>query len=75
MEQLKKEEDSQKRKELLEKAQEIILEDLPAIPLVNPYYLYYLPANVGGVKEGIIPEPSQRFSDITNWYLRTKRSF
>ncbi len=75
LEQLKKEENSQKRKELLEKAQEIILEDLPAIPLVNPYYLYYLPANIGGVKEGIIPEASQRFSDITNWYLRTKRSF
>jgi ABC-type transport system substrate-binding protein len=56
-----------------EKLQEIILEDLPAIFLYSPYYLYFQPVSLKGFKLQKIIDPSKRFSDIENWYFKTKR--
>ena len=65
--------DEGKRKELLEKFQEILIEDAPAVFLYNPDYLYFVSKEIKGVKAGIIIDPSQRFADIENWYIKTKR--
>ncbi len=65
--------DEGKRKELLEKFQEILIEDAPAVFLYNPGYLYFVSKEIRGIKEGIIAEPSQRFIGIEDWYLKTKR--
>lgn len=67
--------DEEKRKELLEKFQEILIEDAPAIFLYNPDYLYWVSAEIKGVKPGVIADPSQRFVDIENWYVKTQRGW
>ncbi len=53
--------------------QNLILEDMPAIFLYSPAYLYPVHKNIKGVKEGKIADPSWRFADIEEWYIETKR--
>lgn len=61
------------RKELLEKFQEILIDESPALFLVNPDYLYFVSKEVKGIKAGIITDPAQRFSNIEEWYIKTKK--
>lgn len=48
---------------------------IPAIFLYQPSYLYVLPKKVKGFAQESLVEPSDRFSDITNWYMNTRRRF
>lgn len=75
LEKIRVETDKEKRAQLLNEAQEIFLEDMPAIILGSPDFVYYVSPKVKGIKEGIIITPSQRFCQITDWYLKTKRKF
>jgi len=61
------------RKEKLEKFQEILLADAPAVFLYRPDFVYLTSPEIRGIKAGLIADPSQRFEDIQNWYLATKR--
>ena len=63
------------RKVLLEKFQEILLEDAPAVFLANPNYLYFVSQKIKGIKPWVISDPSQRFSNIEQWYIKTKRAW
>ncbi len=63
------------RAQKYEQLQDIILEDAPAVFLYNPAEFYFLSKEVKGVKIGIIPDASKRFSGISNWYIETKRGF
>jgi len=63
----------EQKKEDLEKIQTIILNDAPALFLYNPHYLYWASQNVSGIDTVKIADPAKRFSNITNWYLQTKR--
>jgi ABC-type transport system substrate-binding protein len=65
--------DETKRKEDLEKFQEILIEDSPAVFLYNPDYLYFVSNKIKGVKEDLIFTPSKKFDDILNWYIKEKR--
>lgn len=65
--------DEEKRGEDLEKFQEILIEDLPAIFLYNPDYLYFVSNKIKGINSDIILTPAQKFDDIENWYIKTKR--
>jgi len=67
--------DQEEKKNLLEKFQENLIKDAPAVFLYNPDYLYILSKEIKGVKTGTISDPSQRFSDINNWHIKTKRSW
>ena len=67
--------DEGKRRELLEKFQEILITDAPAVFLYNPDYLYFVSKEIKGIKPGIITDPSQRFAEIEEWYIKTKRVF
>lgn len=67
--------DEQKRKENLEKLQDIIQEDLPAIFLVRPDYVYILSSDIKGFNIEKITEPAKRFSTIEKWYVKTKREW
>lgn len=67
--------DEEKRRELLERFQDFLIEDAPAIFLYNPDYLYFVSKEIKGIKEGVIADPSKRFVDIENWYIKTKRTF
>lgn len=65
--------DSDKRKIKLEEAQNLIISDSPAIFLYNPDYFYFVSSEIKGIESDMIVDPSKRFSDIENWYTKTKR--
>jgi len=65
--------EDENRKKALEDLQNIIIDDAPAIPLFTTDYLYLINKNVKGVLTEKIIEPSKRFVDISNWYIKEKR--
>ncbi len=65
--------DESVKKEKYEKAQDIILSQYPAVFLYNPNYIYWISANVQGIDTTKIVDPAKRFSNVTNWFLKTKR--
>ena len=67
--------DEEKRKEALEKFQNFLIEDIPAIFLYSPDYLYLVSKEIKGMNTKIIIDPSKRFSNIENWYIKTKRAW
>lgn len=68
---LNEEERSKKYQEF----QDILLADAPALFLYSPEYLYYLPENIKGFDIRVIADPSKRFGNIENWYIKTKRTW
>ena len=56
-----------------EKLQDIIIEDAPALFLYNPDYIYWVSAKIKGLETTKIVDPAKRFSNIKNWYIKTKR--
>lgn len=53
---------------------ELFNEDNPAIMLYSPNYIYYINDNkIRGVSSGKIISAPQRYSDIENWYIKTKK--
>jgi len=53
--------------------QNILIKDAPVVFLYNPGYIYYLSGEIKTTKIQKIIDPSKRFSDIENWYIKTKR--
>ena len=68
--------DSKKRAEILKNISDMITNDIPAIFLYSPDYAYIGTTNLGGFNDSkSVSVASDRFSDITNWYVTTKRVF
>jgi len=65
--------DLEKRKEKYKEFQKLVVEDVPAVFLYGPYYLYPVDKKIKGIEIENIPVPSKRFSGIENWYIKTKR--
>jgi len=65
--------DPKQRKEKLEEFQEMIIKDIPAIFLYSPDYYYFTSLDIKGVTPKKLVDPSKRFSDIEEWYIKTKR--
>ena len=51
----------------------IVSQDLPAIFLYSPIYIYPTDNKIKGVDIKNIHLPSERFSQINKWYIKTKR--
>jgi peptide/nickel transport system substrate-binding protein len=49
-------------------------QELPALPLFYPVYVYGVDAEVQGVRMGPLFDPSDRFSMVDRWYLVARRS-
>lgn len=73
LEQAREAETEEEKRKKLESFQEIISEDMPAIFLVRPDFLYLLSPKVKGFNVEKITEPSKRFSTIESWYVKTRR--
>ncbi|HEX4104394.1 MAG TPA: ABC transporter substrate-binding protein [Candidatus Paceibacterota bacterium] len=54
-------------------AEQDIVANNPAIFLYSPDYLYVTNKNVQGITPDFIPDPSDRFREMTTWYLDTAR--
>lgn len=50
-----------------------IKNDVPAIFLFTPDYLYLLPKKVNGFEAGYIASPGERFSEIGKWFIDSQR--
>lgn len=62
------------RAENYEEFQKKLAEDIPAIFLYNPSYLYIVSKAIKGIElHQPVVEPYQRFAGIENWYIKTKR--
>lgn len=67
--------DPERRKENFRKLAEIIAEEVPAIFLYSPEYLYAHINDLKGLDSSLIAEPAERFDNIEKWHLRTRRVF
>lgn len=67
--------DTNVRVEKYREFQQILANELPAIFLYNPVYTYVHDKKLQGVESTFITRPSDRFRDVTSWYINTKRRF
>jgi len=65
--------DEDVRKEKYEEFQNILIADAPVVFLYNSSYLYFIDNKIKGIETQKIVDPAKRFSNIENWYLKTKR--
>lgn len=73
LEQARETSDEQLARQSLEQFQETVINDLPAIFLVQPNYFYFLSPKIKGFGAEKITEASKRLSNIEEWYIKTKR--
>lgn len=73
LETARKTDDEEQRRLKYFNFQNILADELPAIFLYNPYYTYVLAPDISGVSFQYITTPADRFTDIANWYIDTKR--
>jgi len=65
--------DPQERHDKYVHFQNILNQYLPAIFLYTPKYLYPVSDNIKGIDTQNISTPTDRFSNVTNWYVKTRR--
>lgn len=65
--------DQGKRTELYRKFQEMFADRLPALLLYYPVYTYGVDSRVQGVQVAPMLDASDRFRNVAEWYLKTKR--
>lgn len=53
--------------------QELIIEDVPAVFLYSPTYLYPVQQKIKGINLEKLALPSYRFSQAASWYIKTAR--
>ncbi len=73
LEQGRQEMNPEKRIEKYQEFQKELIEDVPAVFLYSPTYLYPINKKVKGIEVEQLSTHSQRFSQIENWYIKTKR--
>lgn len=72
---LRQEKRKEDRAEVLKEIHREIEIETPAIPLYNPDYLFFVSRNIKGFRPGVIISPSDRFFNVNEWYIKTKRIF
>lgn len=73
MEEVRKEQSEDARRQLYWEFQEIFAEETPALLLYHPVYNYGVAEAVENVQIGVMNSPSQRFDSFADWYMVTKR--
>jgi ABC-type transport system substrate-binding protein len=74
LEQIRAAADPAQRQDLLIKFQGLIHASQPALFLYSPTYTYPVSASVRGIQADRLGTPSDRFSGVASWYVKTKRS-
>lgn len=73
LEQIRITTNAQEKQKQLEIFQNAVTQDIPAVFLFSPDYLYAVHTNVKGITIQNINAPSWRFTEIEKWYMNTKR--
>lgn len=63
------------RRQKYDDFQKILIEDIPAVFLYSPHFLFGLTRGVRGFETEIISTPDGRFTDVRDWYVDTTRQF
>ncbi|MBA3733006.1 hypothetical protein H0W91_01370 [Patescibacteria group bacterium] len=71
LENLRKTIDPVEQKNYFVSFQKEISNDVPAVFTYSPYFIYIVPDKVQNVTLGAITAPSERFSNISKWYIET----
>ena len=67
--------DTSERQKKLEKFQDILIDDAPCVFLYSPDYVYFVSSQIKGIKEKMVIDPSKRFTNVENWYIKQKRAW
>ncbi len=65
--------DENKRIEAYRQLQKIMADEVPAIFLYSPSFLYPVNQKVKGIEVKNVNSASARFTDVNKWYIKTKR--
>lgn len=65
--------DQQKRSEIYLEFQKKLTQEVPAVFLYSPSYIFPTKNSVRGIDAKNLISPSKRFDNIDHWYLKTKR--
>ncbi|MFA5083960.1 MAG: peptide ABC transporter substrate-binding protein [Candidatus Paceibacterota bacterium] len=71
MEEIRQTDDPAERQLKLKNLESIIADDLPAIPLYSPKYLYVSINDLGGFTDKFLTTASERFQNVKDWYVET----
>lgn len=63
----------EERAEKYKAFQELFNKDIPAIFIYRPEYVFTFSKKIKGIDSQFITIPSDRLSDISSWYIKTKR--
>ncbi len=63
------------RANLYEKFQQILAKEIPAVFLYTPTYNFLASKEIKGVTIDQIFSPADRFNNLSNWYIKTKRQW
>ena len=61
--------DQEERAKLYRNFQVIFIEEMPALPLFYPVYNFAIDDSIQGVRVGAMYDPSDRFWNVTEWFL------
>jgi len=67
--------DEQKRTDLYLQFQEALAKDIPAIFLYTPTYNFAVSKDIKGINLNQIISPADRYVDLSDWYIKTKRQW
>jgi len=67
--------DDEAKQQKYEEFQNILIKDAPAVFLYNSGYVYVINSRIKGIETKKIVDPSKRFADIEDWYIKTKRAW
>lgn len=73
LEDAKKAKTEEERNSQYQKFQSMLIEDIPAIFLYSPTYTYAMHEKIKGVNIERVVLPRDRFNNINEWYIYTKR--
>lgn len=67
--------DATARAEAYQELQDIVAEEIPAFFLYQPQYSYATSSKIQNIELETVVYPAHRFSNITNWFIKTKKVF
>lgn len=73
LEEARKETDPALRAQKYQEFQNLVVEDIPAVFLYSPNYIYLQDKSIRGMEAQNIITPSDRFNNVESWYIDTQR--
>ena len=68
--------DDETRAEKYQSFQNVLIADAPCVFLYSPDYVYFVGKKIkGGLETNMIVDPSERFANIENWYVKESRTW